>query len=395
MGQLHVSAQFDAVARKIDEIAPVLRGEAERSESLGRLTDDVVRALDTTGVLKMSIPRQFGGYEFSPLQVVRTIEQLTYHEASVGWSVMALQMVTGSTAAYLGAEAVADLYPDVPAGRYATIAGQGTRMGRAMRVDGGYRISGQWSFASGIPLASHIHTAAFCAETGEALVLTFPKELATLVDNWDVLGLRATHSIDYVCEDVFVPATQVYEATAPAVLHGGAFYRLGLVNLSGMGHTGWALGVGRRLLDELKALAASKTGTHNAAVDTGYFQAAYARAEARYRAARAWAVEVWSGNEATLDLGEHLSTEQETLTRLALNNTTWSVHAVGETVHQWAATTAIRPCDLQRYLRDLDTGTQHVTSGPVVLQHCGQWLAGLAPDTRWRFLELVPTDEAR
>jgi alkylation response protein AidB-like acyl-CoA dehydrogenase len=389
MGQLHVSAEFDAMAAKIDEIAPVLRGEAEKCEELRRPTDEVVRALDATGVLRIGIPRELGGYEFSPTQVVRTIEQLSYHEASIGWTVMALQFVTGSTAGYLGVEAVADLYPDVPSGRHAVVAGQGTRLGTAVRVDGGYRISGRWGFASGMPLATHIHTAAFCAETGEALVFTFPRELATLVDNWDVLGLRATHSIDYVCEDVFVPATHAFPATTMENVHGGAIYRLGLVNLAAVVHTGWALGVGRRLLDELKALVATRTGTHGAAVDTGSFHTAYAQAEARFRAARAWAAEVWADNEATLDRGDHLSTEQETLTRLALSNTTWSVHDVGDTVHRWAATTAIRRGDLQRYLRDLDTGTQHVTSGPVVLQRCGASLAGLAPGAHWHFLDLV------
>lgn len=389
MSELHISAEFDALSRRVDEIAPILRSEAEKCEELRQPTEDVVRALDRTGVLKIGIPAELGGYEFSPSQVVQTIERLSYHDASAGWSVMAVQMVTGSTAAYLGDEAVAELYPDVPAGRHAVIAGQGTRMGKAERVDGGYRISGHWSFASGIPLASHIHTAAFCAETDEALVFTFPKEKATLVDNWDVLGLRATHSIDYVCEDVFVPTTHAFEAATMENKHGGAVYRLGLVNLAAVVHTGWALGVGRRLLDELKALVGQKTGTHNASVDTGYFHAAFAQAEARFRSARAWAMELWADNEATLDSGELLSTEQETLTRLMLNNTTWSVHAVGQTVYQWAATTALRRGDLQRYFRDLNAGTQHITSGPVVLQNCGRSLAGLAPNERWVFLDLM------
>lgn len=389
MSQLHISAEFDALSQRVDDIAPILRGEAEKSEERRAPTADLVRALEETGVLKIGIPAMFGGYEFSPLQVMRTIERLSYHDASTGWSVMALQMVTGSTAAYLGDEAVADLYPDVPAGRHAIIAGQGTRLGTAVRVDGGYRISGHWSFASGIPLASHIHTAAFCAETNEALVFTFPKEKAKLIDNWDVLGLRATHSIDYVCEDVFVPSTHAFEAATMTNVHGGAIYRLGLVNLATVVHTGWALGVGRRLLDELKTLAANKTGTRNASVDTGYFHAAFAQAEARYRSARAWAVELMTEVEATLDGGELLSTEQESMARLMLNNTTWSVQAVGQTVYQWAATTALRRGDLQRYYRDLNAGTQHITSGPVVLQNCGRSLAGLAPNEHWVFLDLM------
>jgi glutathione S-transferase len=143
------------------------------------------------------------------------------------------------------------------------------------------------------------------------------------------------------------------------------------------------------MLDELQALALNKTGTHNASVDTGYFHAAYAQAEAKFRAARAWAMELWASNEATLDRGDLLSAEEETLTRLMLNNTTWSVEEVGQVVYHWAATTALRRGDLQRYYRDLNAGTQHITSGPVLLQNCGRHLVGLAPGSHWEFLDLV------
>jgi alkylation response protein AidB-like acyl-CoA dehydrogenase len=301
---------------------------------------------------------------------------------------MAVQMVTGTTAAYLGPDAAAELYPDVGNGSYALIAGQGTKLGTAVRVDGGYRISGHWHFASGISMATHIHTAALCAETGEALVFTLPKDQATLIDNWDVMGLRATSSHDYVCEDLFVPESHVYGIATTETRHGGAIYRMGLANMAGICHTGWALGVGRRMLDELKTLAAKKTGSPNASVDTQQFYAEYAQAEAKLRSARAWAMEVWADSEATLDRGEPLDTEQETLTRLMLNNTTWSVHAVGQTVYKWAATAALRRGVLQRFFRDLHAGTQHITSSPVVLQNCGKLLSGLAPGSHWVFLDL-------
>ncbi|WP_435070552.1 acyl-CoA dehydrogenase [Amycolatopsis thermoflava] len=385
---LHVSDEFDGLMARLDEAAPVLAANAEKGEELGRLTDEVAQVLHETGALKIGIPRDLGGYEFSPRQVIETIAKISYSDASAGWSFMALQMVTGTTAAYLGEEAAAELFLDVAGNRYALMAGQGTRLGAARRVDGGYVINGQWSFASGISMATHIHTAALCEETGQALIFTFPKEQATLVDNWDVMGLKATSSIDYVCEDVFVPSTHVYEITTMAARHGGAIYRMGLANMAGVCHTGWALGVGRRMLDEMRALAARKSGAPGASVDTGQFHAEYAQAEAAVRSARAWAMEVWEANEATLDGGSLLTTEQETLTRLMLNNTTWSVHAAGQTVYKWAATAALRRGDLQRFFRDLHAGTQHITSGPVVLQNCGRWMAGLAPDAHWEFLEL-------
>src|SRR3954452_2844378 len=113
MSQLHVSTEFDAMTKRIAEVAPVLRAEAEKSEELRRPTDEVARALHETGVLRIGIPADLGGYEFSPTQVVRAIEQLAYHDASVGWTVMAVQMITGATAAYLGAEAAEDMFADV------------------------------------------------------------------------------------------------------------------------------------------------------------------------------------------------------------------------------------------------------------------------------------------
>lgn len=388
MGQLHVSDELDALIERIDGISATLQDNAEKSEDLGRLTDESADALVGTGAFRIGIPRELGGYEFSPRQVIDTIARITYADASAGWTFMAVQMITGTTAAYLGEVAARDLFPDVVNGRHALIAGQGTKLGDAVRVDGGYRISGHWHFASGSAMASHIHTAALCADTGEALVLTLPAESTTPVDNWDVMGLRATSSHDYLCDDVFVPDSHAYPIATTDVRHGGAIYRIGLANMAGICHTGWALGVGRRMLDELRELAVRKSGTPGATVDTQQFHAEYARAEAGLRSARAWVSEVWAGNEATLDAGEKLSTEQETLTRLMLNNTTWSVHEVGQAVYRWAGTAALRRGVLQRFFRDLHAGTQHVTSGPVVLQNCGRWLSGLAPDAHWAFLDL-------
>lgn len=388
MGKLHVSSEHEALVQRLDEIGPVLRENADKGEEIGQLTEEAARALQGTGAFRVGIPAELGGYEFSPTQLVDAIERVTHADASAGWAFMAVQMVTGTTAAWLGEEAVRELYPDVASGDHALIAGQGTKLGSAVPVEGGYLVSGHWMFASGISMATHIHTAAQCSETGQPLVFTFPKEQAAVVDNWDVMGLRATASHDYHCDEVFVPSSHVYDIATTEVLQGGSVYRLGLANMAGICHTGWALGVGRRLLEEMREQAGRKTGTPGATVDTQQFHAEYAEAEARWRAARAWAREVWADNESTLDRGEPLSTEQETLTRLMLNHATWSVHAVGQTVYKWAGTAALRRGNLQRFFRDLHAGTQHVTSGPVVLQNCGKWLSGLAPDAQWVFLDL-------
>ncbi|MDI3389104.1 acyl-CoA dehydrogenase family protein [Streptomyces sp. B-S-A8] len=386
--ELHISPEFPAVLHRIAELGPALDAEAGPAEERGRHTEDTVRALLDAGIVRAELPKSLGGYEFSPRQLIEMVEQVSHHDAAAGWTMQALQVMTATTAAYLGPVAAAELFPDVATGKHALLAGQGTRPGRAVPVDGGYLVSGAWQFASGMAHASHIHSAIQVEGTGELRVLAMPRSEVVLDGNWDVLGLRATYSVDYHCDDVYVPATHTYPATTTTPANGGAVYRLGLVNLSALGHTGWAFGVGRRLLDELRSVAAARTGTRNAPVDTSQFHAEYATAEAGLRAARAWAMEVWQDIEATLDAGELPTPDQDTLLRLTLNHATTTALDVGRTVHRWAGTAAMRRGPMDRFLRDLNTGSQHITSSPVVLQNCGMWLSGARPQARWTFLDL-------
>lgn len=306
---------------------------------------------------------------------------------------MVLQMISGTTAAYLPEEARQELFPAT--GDHALVAGQGTRFGRAERVEGGYLISGNWFFGSGMPHANWIHTGAIDHENGRVMMVHFPRDKASLNGNWDVLGLRATGSIDYSCEDVFVPDAYVYEPNTTDPLVGGALYKTGLALMSGICHTGWALGVGQRFLDEMKKHAGKKKDMPGAATNTDQFHAEYAKAEARMRSARAWAMEVWGDNERSLAAGDKLTMEQETLTRLALNNTTWAAHDVSQMVHLWSATALARRGDIQRTFRDMHVGTGHMTSGPVVLQQVGKYLAGLAADdAHWNFFSLAESDQS-
>ncbi|MCW5251250.1 acyl-CoA dehydrogenase family protein [Streptomyces sp. SHP 1-2] len=387
--RLHLSPELPALLDRIDAVGRSLDAEADAAEALGRLPEHSARALLDTGIVRAELPRSLGGHEFAPRQLIETIERLSYHDAAAGWTMFALQLVTGSTAAYIGDAAAADLFPDVAGGQYALVAGHGARPGRAVPVKDGYLVSGNWQFASGMAHATHVHSLIQVEDTGEMRVLVMPKSQVTLDGNWDVLGLRATHSVDYHCHDAYVPHEYTYPATTTTPVNGGAVYRLGLVDMAAIGHTGWALGVGRRLLDELKEVVRARTGTRGAAVDTSQFHAEYATAEARLRAARAWASEAWGDVETALDSGDPLTTEQETLLRLVLSHATSTARDVGSTVHRWAGSAAIRRGPIDRFLRDLNTGTQHITAGPVVLQSCGVWLSGARPEARWQFLDLV------
>jgi alkylation response protein AidB-like acyl-CoA dehydrogenase len=367
-------------------LIPLADAHAEAAEARGALADEVVEALHAAGLWAIWVPRSLGGGELAPIPSLEVIEHLSYADASTGWVVMAAALATGADAAYLGDEAVESLFGGE---RLLIHAGAGTQPGTAVPADGGFLLSGSWRFASGVKHAQVLHTAGLVTSTGQARICVFGVDQATLIDNWDVLGLRATGSIDYTTDALFVPEAYTYHATTETPLRGGILYTLGIINLGMICHSAWALGVGRRMLDELLKLIEARSGRAGALGDNQAFQGEYAMAEAKLRAARALVYETWQDVQETLERGDALSMHQNTLTRLALQHATWSVEEVSMFVYNAAGTAALRSGVIQRFFRDMHAGTQHMTSGPPVRQACGRQLAGLAPGETWRFVTLV------
>ncbi len=353
---------------------------------MGKLTDDVFDALHREGLFGMWTPRPLGGTELGPVPSLEALEHISYADPSAGWLLMAGALETGTAGAYLADEAVAEIFAG---DRLPIVAGQGTRPGVAVPTDGGFSLSGAWSFASGIRQADCTHSLAAVEGTEEMRIFVVPVEKVTLIDNWDVLGLRATGSIDYTMDSVFVPEGFSHPATTETPKRGGNLFALGIIGFVSMGHTGWALGSGRRMLDELAALARNKAGRPGALAESDSFQEKFANAELKFRAARALVYETWADVQETLERGDHLSVRQHTLIRGALTNSTWSVQEIAAFVYLAAGTTALREGALQRLFRDVHAGTQHVTSSPPVIHAVGRELAGLAEGERWRFIQLV------
>jgi alkylation response protein AidB-like acyl-CoA dehydrogenase len=371
-------------------VALVADQHAEYGDKEGRLADPVVDALHREGLFGMWVPKSVpGGAELDPVSSLQVIENVTYGDPSAGWVLMAAALAVGTGAAYLSDAAVAELFAKGKV-RLPVIAGQGTRPGTAVPGSDGFLLSGSWSFASGIKHGTHIHTLGVIEGTGEARIFVLPVEKATLIDNWDVLGLRATGSIDYRIDSVFVPEGYTHPALTDTARRGGNLYKIGVIGFAIMCHSAWACGIGRRVLDELARNVRSKLGRAGTLATSEAFQQSYARSEGVYRAARALVYEAWGDAGATLARGDRLSARQHTLIRLAMAHATWSAHEVAMFAYASAGTVALRSGTLQRLFRDMHAGIQHITSSPPVFQAIGRDLAGLAAGSEWKFLDLVP-----
>lgn len=368
-------------------VAVLANEHADYGDKQGRLAQPVVDALHAEGLFGMWVPRSVrGGAELDPVSSLQVIENLAYGDPSTGWVLMAAALAIGTGAAYLGEEAVEELFGGE---RLPVIAGQGTRPGTAVPEKGGLRLSGQWSFASGIKHGTHIHTLGVIQGTGEPRIFVLPVEQATLIDNWDVMGLRATGSIDYKIDSVLVPEPYTHFAITETPKRGGALYTIGIIGFACMCHSGWAMGIGRRLLDELAAMQKARGGRAGTQSTSESFLEGYAQAEGTYRAARALVYETWNDVRATLDRGDKLSVRQNTLMRLGMAHVTWAAHDVATFVYKCAGTMGLRAGTVQRLFRDMHAGTQHVVASPPVFRQIGRELSGLAEGSSWRFLELV------
>src|SRR5262245_1512114 len=166
-------------------VASIADEHADAGDQQGQLSAPVVEALHREGLYGMWVPRSIrGGAELDVVSSLQVIENVSYGDPSAGWVLMAAALAIGTGAAYLEDAAVDELFSGE---RLPVIAGQGTRPGTATPRDGGFLLSGSWSFASGIKHSTHIHTLGIIETTGEPRIFVLPVDKAALIENWDVL----------------------------------------------------------------------------------------------------------------------------------------------------------------------------------------------------------------
>jgi 3-hydroxy-9,10-secoandrosta-1,3,5(10)-triene-9,17-dione monooxygenase len=181
-----------------------LRERQNECEQLGRLTDATLQDYLDAGFYRVMQPRRFGGYEFDLDTFLHVTVELSRGCPSSGW-VFGLMATHNLVAGLFPERGQAELFGDgdfrcplsaIPA--------------PALKVDGGYRITGWWDYASGCDVATHFIGGAGVATVPDGKLVdtrfvAMRRDQFQIVDNWDVLGMRGTGSRRVVVEDLFVP----------------------------------------------------------------------------------------------------------------------------------------------------------------------------------------------
>ena len=130
----------------VEAIRDVVAAGAEEGERLRTLPPATVRALADSGLLGLKVPESLGGAEADPVTQLEVLEALTHVDASAGWCLMVATTAVGLPAGFLPDEAIVTI---LAGGRVPPAAVAILPTGTATPVDGGYRLTGRWPFASG------------------------------------------------------------------------------------------------------------------------------------------------------------------------------------------------------------------------------------------------------
>lgn len=376
----------ERVLERIRELGPTISKRSEEIEDARRIPVDLVQDLVAAGCFRLGLPAKYGGEELDLPTILKVFEELSAFDASVGWTVM-IGGGAPDILSLLPAAVFERLYaagPDLLAG--GTLAPKGT----AVVVDGGYRVTGQWPFASGC-----LHSTWLCAnciviENGEPRpgplgvdirCMALPTEQWEIIDNWRVVGLRGTGSHDIKLADVFVPEEQSFDLFGGTSSIEGRLFRIPILGKFALDLAAVAVGIAQSSLDDIVALAAGGKRPAFAGpvrlADSPHFQFQLGRAEATLRAARALlyatAEEAWAAAGADEQAGPleraRMRTAGPRIVELALE--------VVDTAHRLGGGSAVyERSPLPRHLRDIHTLSQHAGIAPDFYAVVGSGLVG-------------------
>ncbi|HET8696197.1 MAG TPA: acyl-CoA dehydrogenase family protein [Gammaproteobacteria bacterium] len=379
------SEQIVANARAL---APEIATRAPEAVALRRLPRDLVDKLKAAGCFRVMFPKAWGGPEMPLPQQLELVELLAHADAAVAWCVK-IGSDSGLFAAWLEEGAARELYPSIDL----VTAGQAPPNGRAVKVDGGYRVTGRWGFGSGSTHAD-VMIGGCVVEGGTApgglpqvIHVLAPASGWQIEDTWFAHGLAGSGSHHYSAKDLLVPAAHVLDLNAPS-RRDEPLYRLPITASVSIPMAGVPLGIGRRAIDELIALAGKKVVALPPPPvllkNLPRVRLAVARAESLLGAARAYVYDsvqrLWEEVERH-GAGSAKTRRDVGLARIHAHRTAIEIVQLAFDTAGPAAVYASSPLD--RLLRDAVTINQHLLFNDGVLEELGAMALGDEVATRF------------
>ena len=385
----------DVLVERARALAPLVRKLSDQTETDRRVSRDVIDAMLEQQIFRVLQAERYGGFEQDFGTLVRIVIELGTGCASTAW-VTGVVAIHQWLAAHFPIETQDEIWGDNPD---ALIAGSYATSGKCELADGGYRVTGNWRYASGCDntpwgLISVMFPPASDDESPmPGFLIVGPGEF-TLFDDWHTIGLAGTGSKAIVCEDQFVPfrrrvtfAELASGSSAGANAHDKPLYRIPLLAGIPSSISTPALGALKGAIDDFVEEAGARQ-TRGAVVAggnrVGDFQAVQMRigeAQACYNFARTQILADLEETHRLVDNGEPVSVDQRIHNRLTQS---FQVKLAVQGIEALYGATGGEGLQLshriQRAWRDIHAVSHHVSfNWDAVSSMAGQHALGLEP----------------
>ena len=385
---------IDELVLRATVIGSFVRDRAERTEVDRQVSSEAVAQMRDAGLFRIMQPTMYGGYEYGFDALIRVVGAVAAGCGSSGW-VFSLGIVHQWLMATFPKQAQDEYWSDpdaIAAGSYAPV-------GKALAVDGGYRLSGNWSFTSGCDHAQWLLLGGMIPPVGEGLpprpgFFLLPRKDVQIDDNWFTMGLAGTGSKNSIVTDIFVPTYRVVPfaellagTTPGASIHENPMYRQSMMAALPFALVAPILGMAQGALSDFVEMAKVRTtrgavaGANNRMAEFATIQSRVAEATGSIDAAHLMIfdalknalVAAEGGNRANLDLRLRNRLGQAFSVRLL-------VQAIDALFLASGGQGIFTGKPIQRAWRDAHAGAVHVSMNwDAVSTMYGQYALGLEP----------------
>ena len=385
------AADRDTLMARARDIRPLLEKHASQTDSLRRLPDEVVRALRDHGLCRLMVPKRHGGYQTSIRTYIEVMAEVGRGCGSTAW-VASLINVCEWLAALFPDRAQQDVWG---ANRDAWIAGSLAPNGIAVPVDGGWRVSGKWPWASGSMhaqwVACGIHMENERGEMTNLGLSLMPIADVTVEDTWFMVGMKGTGSNTIIAKDVFVPEHRFLPY--PPAFQGQyrtehvdePVYRVALVPVTVLILAGSQLGAASTALEYVMSKAKTRGITHTTfqrQAESSGFQMLVAEAAMKIDTAYLHALRAADDLDRGAGAGRHPDLTERARVRMDTALTAKYARDAVELLVQAHGTSSLADYNpLQRVWRDVHVASHHaITEWQVNLEVYGRALLGVEPN---------------
>ncbi len=350
-----------------DEFVSRLADRAQQAETLRRLPEETITDLTRSGFTELLVPAVYGGREAAFPEILDPVRRMAHGCTSSAWTI-GFYALHNWMLALFPKEAQSEAFSSRPFLAPAPLA----PTGRGLPEDGGVRLSGRWSWATGVMDANWIMVGSVCGpdDAIQPALALLPASDITVDDVWHTDGMCATGSNDVVITDAFVPehrlvkVTDIYGGTAPgAELHDSPTYRWPMVPALAFLAAMPALGAAERVTEIYAERLSERVIAYEFVKqrDKPIAQAHLGEAQVRLRALRGLLADTVGAIEATVTAGDRVTRAERAHARLA------AAHIVRESktvitllLNASGASAHFLDNPLQRAKRDVDVLSGHV-----------------------------------